>query len=178
MNRRAHFAGLSAGTFFSSASVSFGQGISVTPIQMLNAVNVIAAKGVLLQPFVTKEIRGADGKLIERRTAKENSSRYFHLKPRRRWQRCSSELPKAGPGGNARVEGYRVAGKTGTAQKAEKGKGYVDDKVATSIIGFLPADDPEISIIVVVDEPSGAPLSSRVTSPPFFKRLRAKLSRI
>ena len=153
---------------FSSASVSFGQGISVTPIQMLNAVNVIAAKGVLLQPFVTKEIRGADGKLIERRTAKK-IHRVISPKTAAQMAKMLVGVTEGGSGWNARVEGYRVAGKTGTAQKAEKGKGYVDDKVATSFIGFLPADDPEISIIVVVDEPAGAPLSSRVTSPIFQK---------
>ena len=76
-------------------------------------------------------------------------------------------VTELGGGIRARVRGYRVAGKTGTAQKAEKGKGYVDGKVTTSFAGFLPAEDPLISIIVVVDEPAGDPLSSRVTAPIF-----------
>ena len=69
----------------------------------------------------------------------------------------------------ARVDGYRVAGKTGTAQKAKARLGYVKGKVVTTFAGFLPAEDPKISIIVVVDEPAGGALSSRVTAPIFRK---------
>ena len=153
---------------FSAASVPFGQGISATPIQMLNAVNAIAAGGVLLQPYITKEIRGTDGNLIEQRTTKQ-IHRVVSRKTAKQMAEMLVGVTEGGSGWNARVDGYRVAGKTGTAQKAEKGKGYVDGKVATTFIGFLPADDPAVSIIVVVDEPAGAPLSSRVTTPIFQK---------
>ena len=151
---------------YSMATVPFGQGISVTALQMLNAMNAIATRGVLLKPYVTQQILDRNGNLVKR----------FHPKPIRRV--ISSEtaetitdmlvrVTELGGGIRARVRGYRVAGKTGTAQKAEKGKGYVDGKVTTSFAGFLPAEDPLISIIVVVDEPAGDPLSSRVTAPIF-----------
>ena len=153
---------------FSSASVPFGQGISVTPIQMLNAVNAIAANGVLLQPYITKEIRGADGKLIEQGTTNQ-IHRVISPETATQMVEMLIGVTEGGSGWNARVDGYRVAGKTGTAQKAEKGRGYVKDKVVTTFIGFLPADDPDVSIIVVVDEPAGGPLSSRVTAPIFQK---------
>ena len=157
---------------FSAASVPFGQGISVTPIQMLNAVNAIATNGMLLQPYITKEIRGADGKLIEQR-----ATRQIHrvISPETATQMAEMlvGVTEGGSGRNGRVDGYRVAGKTGTAQKAERGKGYVKDKVVTTFIGFLPADDPDVSIIVVVDEPAGGPLSSRVTAP-IFKRIASE----
>ena len=151
---------------YSMATVPFGQGISVTALQMLNAMNAIATRGVLLKPYVTQQILDRNGNLVKR----------FHPTPIRRV--ISSEtaetitdmlvrVTELGGGIRARVRGYRVAGKTGTAQKAEKGKGYVDGKVTTSFAGFLPAEDPLVSIIVVVDEPAGAELSSRVTAPIF-----------
>jgi cell division protein FtsI (penicillin-binding protein 3) len=153
---------------YSIASVPFGQGISVTPIQMLNAINAIATRGVLLQPYVTQKILDSDGQPLKR----------FHPKPIRRVISPETaktvtemlvQVTEVGGGMNGRVKGYRVAGKTGTAQKAERGKGYVKGKVVTTFAGFLPADDPLISIIVVLDEPAGAPLSSRVAAPIFQK---------
>jgi cell division protein FtsI/penicillin-binding protein 2 len=135
---------------------------------MLNAVNAIATNGVLLQPYITKEIRGADGKLIEQGTTNQ-IHRVISPETATQMVEMLIGVTEGGSGWNARVDGYRVAGKTGTAQKAEKGKGYVKDKVVTTFIGFLPADDPGVSIIVVVDEPAGGPLSSRVTAPIFQK---------
>ena len=151
---------------YSMATVPFGQGISGTAIQMLNAMNAIATDGMLLQPYVTQQILDKDGRQLKR----------FHLTKMRRVISPETaeiitdmlvKVTELGGGFHARVGGYRVAGKTGTAQKAEKGRGYVDGKVITSFAGFLPAEDPLISIIVVVDEPAGAPLSSRVAAPIF-----------
>ena len=153
---------------FSSASVPFGQGISATPIQVLNAMNVIAADGVLLQPYLTKEIRRRDGTMVSQGTARP-LHRVLSAKTAAQMTKMLVGVTEGGSGRNARVEGYYVAGKTGTAQKAERGKGYVDDKVVTTFVGFLPADDPQISIVVVVDEPAGGALSSRVVAPIFQK---------
>ena len=154
---------------YTIASVPFGQGISVTPIQMLNAINVIATNGMLLQPYVTQQIIDKDGNPLEQ----------WHPEPIRRviseetaqaMTQMLVGVTEAGGGLKARVEGYTVAGKTGTAQKAEQGKGYVEGKVVATFAGFLPAEDPLLSIIVVVDEPTGAPLSSHVTAP-IFQRI-------
>ncbi|MDE0505238.1 MAG: penicillin-binding protein 2 [Candidatus Poribacteria bacterium] len=153
---------------FSSASVPFGQGISATPVQVLNAMNVIAADGELLQPYITKEIRARDGKVIAQRKPKR-LRRVLSSKTAAQMTEMLVGVTEGGSGRNARVEGYHVAGKTGTAQKAEKGKGYVDNKVVTTFVGFLPADDPQVSIVVVVDEPAGGALSSRVVAPIFKK---------
>lgn len=153
---------------FSSASVPFGQGISATPIQVLNAMNVIAADGILLQPYITKEIRGRDGTMITQGTTKQ-IHRVLSSKTATQMTEMLVGVTEGGSGRNARVEGYHVAGKTGTAQKAEKGKGYVKNKVVTTFVGFLPAEAPKISIVVVVDEPAGGALSSRVVAPIFQK---------
>ena len=153
---------------YTIASVPFGQGISVTPIQMLNAINVIATKGVLLQPYITRQIIDKDGSLIEQ-SSPQPIHRVVSAETAQAMTQMLVGVTETGGGMRARVEGYTVAGKTGTAQKAERGKGYVEGKVVTTFAGFLPAEDALLSIIVVVDEPADAPLSSRVTAPIFQK---------
>ena len=157
---------------YTIASVPFGQGISVTPMQMLNAINVIAAKGVLLQPYITRQIIDKDGSLIEQSSPKP-IRRVVSAETAQAMTQMLVGVTEAGGGMRARVEGYTVAGKTGTAQKAERGKGYVEGKVVTTFAGFLPAEDALLSIIVVVDEPAAAPLSSHVTAP-MFQRIASE----
>ena len=153
---------------YSIASVPFGQGISVTPIQMLNAINVIATNGVLLQPYVIRQIIEKDGSLIEQSYPKP-IRRVISAETAQAMTQMLVGVTEMGGGMRARVEGYTVAGKTGTAQKADRGKGYIDGKVVATFAGFLPAEDALLSIIVVVNEPAGAPLSSHVTAPIFQK---------
>lgn len=153
---------------YTIASVPFGQGISVTPIQILNAMNVIATNGVLLQPYVTRQIIDKEGNLLEQ-SYPNPIRRVISAEAAQAMAQMLVGVTEAGGGIRARVEGYTVAGKTGTAQKAERGKGYVKGKVAATFAGFLPADDALLSIIVVVDEPAGGPLSSRVSAPIFQK---------
>ena len=157
---------------YTIASVPFGQGISVTPIQMLNAINVIATKGVLLKPYVTRQIIAKDGSLIEQ-SSPQPIRRVISAETAQAMTQMLVGVTESGGGLRARVEGYAVAGKTGTAQKAERGKGYVEGKVVATFAGFLPAEDALLSIIVVVDEPVGAPLSSRVTAP-IFQRIASE----
>ena len=157
---------------YTIASVPFGQGISVTPIQMLNAINVIATKGVLLQPYITRQIIDKDGSLLEQ-SSPQPIRRVISAETAQAMTQMLVGVTEVGGGLRARVEGYAVAGKTGTAQKAERGKGYIEGKVVATFAGFLPAEDALLSIIVVVDEPVGAPLSSRVTAP-MFQRIASE----
>ena len=160
---------------YTIASVPFGQGISVTPIQMLNAINVIATKGVLLQPYITRQIIDKDGSLLEQSTPNPIRS-VISAETAQAMTQMLVGVTETGGGLRARVEGYTVAGKTGTAQKAERGKGYVEGKVAATFAGFLPAEDALLSIIVVVDEPADAPFSSHVTAP-MFRRIASEAMR-
>ena len=153
---------------YSTASVPFGQGISVTPIQMLNAINVIATDGILLQPYLTRQIIDEEGILLKRSYPKP-IRRVISAETAEAMTQMMVGVTEFGGGIRARVAGYTVAGKTGTAQKADRGKGYVEGRVIATFAGFLPADEPLLSIIVVVDEPANAPLSSRVTAPMFQK---------
>ncbi len=153
---------------YSIASVPFGQGISVTPIQMLNAINVIATNGILLQPYLTRQIIDEDGSLLEQSYPKP-IRRVIYAETAQAMTQMLVGVTEAGGGIRARVPGYTVAGKTGTAQKADRGKGYIEGRVVVTFAGFLPAEEPLLSIIVVVDEPAAAPLSSQVTAPIFQK---------
>ena len=152
----------------SLGSVPFGQGIMVTPLQMLNALNTIANGGKLLHPHIVSEIRDSSGQMIKKIYPIEIRQ---VLKPRvaKQMTEILVGVVEEGSGRRARVEGYRVAGKTGTAQKAEKGgKGYLGKEIM-SFMGFLPAENPMISIIVMLDEPTGARFSGRIVGPTFQK---------
>lgn len=151
------------------ATVSFGQGIGVTPIQLLTAFNAIANKGVWVKPTIIKRIEDAHGnviltstpatrKVISEETAKEMTRIFTNV------------VHGGGTGGRASPDGYIAAGKTGTAQKVNHLKGgYFDDKYVGSFVGFIPAQNPAITILVVVDDPKGVPFGGAVAAPVFKK---------
>ena len=149
-----------------AATVPFGQGISVTPLQMLCAINTIATEGRLMRPYIMLKRLTHDNKLIVQSQPKING---WIMSPEtaQTMKKILVGVTESGSGIRARVSGYAVAGKTGTSQKALKGVGYVRGKVVNSFAGFLPAKNPQISIIVVLDEPANAPLSSASVAPMF-----------
>ncbi len=153
----------------SLGSVPFGQGISVTPLQMVNALAVIANGGTLHRPYITKEIRDARGNLIKRNYPTE-IRRVLRPEIAKRLTDILVGVVEKGSGRRAKIEGVSIAGKTGTAQKAERGKGYAAGKEVMSFMGFLPADAPKIAIIVTIDEPTGARFSGQIAAP-VFKRI-------
>ena len=152
----------------SLGAVPFGQGIMVTPLQMVSALNVIANDGKLLRPYITREIRDSSSKVIKKIYPIEVRQ---VLRPEiaRQMADILVGVVEGGSGRRARVENYSVAGKTGTAQKAEpNGKGYLGKEIM-SFMGFLPAENPVISIIVMLDEPTGARFSGQIAAPLFQK---------
>ena len=121
----------------SLGAVPFGQGIMVTPLQMVTALNVIANEGKLLRPYITREIQDNSGKVIKKMYPIE-VRQVLRPEVARQMADILVGVVEGGSGRRARVEGYRVAGKTGTAQKAEpNGKGYLGKEVM-SFMGFLP----------------------------------------
>ncbi len=150
----------------SLGAVPFGQGILVTPLQMVNALNVIATGGKLLRPYITKEILDNQGHVLKRIYPIE-IRRVLRPEVARQMREILVGVVENGSGRRGQVEGYRVAGKTGTAQKAEKGIGYVNGKETMSFMGFLPAENPQISILVMLDEPKGARFSGQIAAPLF-----------
>jgi cell division protein FtsI/penicillin-binding protein 2 len=157
--------GTEAWSQYDQAANSFGQGISVTPIQLISAVGTIANGGVVMQPQVVKELV-LDGQV-------------YNLPPRRLGQAIKPETAhtlaqmmvftvesyQAGP---KLVPGYRVAGKTGTAEiPIPETGGYTSDLSITSFVGFLPAADPQIVILVKLVEPKASRWAEKVALPVF-----------
>lgn len=134
------------------ATKSFGQGIGVTPIQMISALSAVVNGGDYYQPTIVKETRSSDtGETIE--TYLSQSSRQIISNQTADWLKEAMEnLVKNSSLLSEETQGYSIGGKTGTAQKIVDGA-YSDEAYITSFFGFAPVDDPEISILLVVDEP-------------------------
>ena len=135
-------------------ALAIGQSISVTPLQLLRAVCSIANGGYLVRPTIIKEIKLGGGTGSE--GAGNNMTEIISSGTAGAIKEMMLAVVENGTGTNAQIEGVKVCGKTGTAEKAnESGVGYSEGRSITSFIGFAPYDDPEIAIIVVVDEPRG-----------------------
>ncbi len=150
------------------ATISFGQGLSITSLQLVTAVSAIANGGLLMKPYLVDKITDDAGTVI----------RQFHPEIRRRVNSAHTSqimtkmmegvTSEGGTGLNAVVDGYLVAGKTGTAQKVDPlTKRYSATKRTASFVGFVPADNPRLAILVVVDEPKTSPYGGVVAAPAF-----------
>ena len=166
--RRGSIRDLSNPAGFAIYFAPWGQGISVTPLQMLTALNAVANGGVIMQPRVVHEIRAANGDLIQKIEPKELSK---PISPRT--ARIAADIligvVEEGTGTAVQIPGVAVAGKTGTSQKANpEGGGYMRGSYISSFAGFFPADKPEYSMIILIDEPSkGAYYGGAVAGPAF-----------
>jgi len=136
------------------ATTAFGQGVAVTPIQQVTALSAAINGGTLYTPYVAKKL--IDPKTNEVIMEKQPvAKRKVISKATSKKIRAALESVVAqGTGGKAFVEGYRVGGKTGTAQKASGGK-YLENNFIVSFIGFAPANDPKLVVYVAVDNPKG-----------------------
>lgn len=130
------------------ATISFGQGISATPIQVISMINAIANDGIWVQPHIVKAIYDKDKKVVKSFNNPQKR-RVIDSGIAKRLKSILQTVVTEGTGHNAYLLGYRVAGKTGTSQKYDKtAKRYI-----ASFGGFAPSDNPEVSVLVVIDEP-------------------------
>lgn len=138
-----------------AATIAFGQGVSVTAIQLISALSAIANQGVLMKPFVVRGLMDKQGKIVQayhptmvrRVVAPQTAARLTQM---------MTEVVGAedGTGKQARIVNIAVAGKTGTSQKFDFTRHvYSTERVKTSFMGFFPADSPQIAILVILDEP-------------------------
>lgn len=146
------------------ATIGYGQGISLTPIQLLTAVNAIGNDGVLLQPRYVKALTDSEGKIVESYDPVV-VRKVISASTAKKMRSIMQYVVDEGGGGNARIAGYRVGGKTGTANKIDAGAGKYGDDYYSSFIGMAPMDDPQISILLIVDSPQGAYYGSMVAAP-------------
>lgn len=144
------------------AVMSFGQTFTATPLQVVRAMAAIANDGKLMKPYLVSEIRDASGQVV------------YEAKPTVVQQVVSPEVARdladllekvisEGTGKNAYVPGYKVAGKTGTAEKLPRGSG----KYIADFLGFAPADDPQLAVVVIIDEPVGVYYGGQIAAPVF-----------
>ncbi len=141
---------------------SFGQGLAVTPLQMLSSVSALANEGYLMQPYLVQEIH-KDGQVYNREPT--ILSRPVSKQTAYQLTAMAVNAVRTEVFG-AQLEGYTVAGKTGTAQIPEGGIYHPSDTIA-SFIGWLPADDPELIVLIKVDRPQTSPWGSTVAAPAF-----------
>ncbi len=158
---------LKKGSDFQIATASFGQGIEMTPIQLAKAFSIFANKGRLIKPYVVEKIVHEDEEL---KTQTKISEPVISEKTASEVTTMMINVVEKGFGSSARVSGYYLAGKTGTAQVPLKnGKGYYQDKTVQSFIGFGPALKPEFLILVKLDNPKVS--ASALSAAPIFKKL-------
>jgi cell division protein FtsI (penicillin-binding protein 3) len=149
------------------ASVSMGQEVGVTPMQMVTAIGAIANGGQLMKPYVVSEIRDAQDE-VKRQILPQVRRRVISPETARAVTRILEGVVTDGTGGKAAISGFRVAGKTGTAQKIDPRTGtYSDSKFVSSFVGYVPADNPRLAMIVVIDEPQGEAWGGAVAAPVF-----------
>ena len=146
------------------ATIGFGQGVAVTPIQLITAISSFGNEGKLLKPRLVKEIRDSDGNTVEKFetevvrqvVSKETAEEICDI---------MQFVVDEGGGGAAKVDGYKVGAKTGTADKVkEDGTGYSGDTYS-SCIAMAPMDDPQIAVLLIVDSPQGVKYGSVTAAP-------------
>jgi cell division protein FtsI (penicillin-binding protein 3) len=147
---------------------SFGQGMSVSAIQLATALSAVANDGLLVRPFLVKEVVDPQGRVIERYEPKVVRRVISEATAKALKQILADVVTPDGTGSQAALDHYSAAGKTGTAQKSgQHGRGYSSDRFTSSFIGFVPAVDPRIVVVVVINEPKKGQYGGVVAAPAF-----------
>ncbi|MFN8674077.1 MAG: penicillin-binding protein 2 [Candidatus Sericytochromatia bacterium] len=157
------------------STISFGQGVSVTPIQILTAMSAIARGGVKIEPRIIKEIVDIDGNTIKEYKSKEVRTLSKDVADKMRNLMVAVVEDKEGTGRATKIPGYVIAGKTGTADKVENGR--YSGNVMSSFLGFYPAEKPKILQFVLLDSPQTAHFAS-MTAVPIYKRIASDTIKI
>ncbi|SES73032.1 stage V sporulation protein D [Anaerobranca gottschalkii] len=156
---------------------AFGQGNAVTPIQQIMAVSAVVNGGTLMKPYIAKEFYDQDGQLVKenkptairRVISEETSKELVHI---------LESVVINGSGKFGAVPGYRIGGKTGTAQKISPTGGYLPGKFILSFIGFAPVEDPQVVLYVMVDEPSIGPQWGSQVAAPIFRNIMGDILKV
>ncbi|HOA35155.1 MAG TPA: penicillin-binding transpeptidase domain-containing protein [Bacillota bacterium] len=152
------------------ATSAFGQGVSVTPLQQVMAVSAIANGGKLMKPYLVQKICNVDGEVVYEQKP-ELVRQVISKSTAEKVAWIMENVTIRGSGMNAAIEGYRIATKTGTAQKPAPRGGYIPGEYVVSIIGFVPVEDPQIVLYVAVDGASRGPQWGSQIGAPLFKRI-------
>lgn len=157
------------------ATMSIGQSIAVTPLQLVRAVAAIANDGVLLKPHIIKQVQTEDG-TVESAYATEVVRQVISSDTAHTLAGMMEKEVSEGGGHKASVNGYRFAGKTGTAEKLNPDGGYMANHYISSFIGFGPVEDPEIAVLIIIDDPTGMYYGGQIAAP-VFSEIAAQIMR-
>jgi cell division protein FtsI (penicillin-binding protein 3) len=164
----------------SLANIAFGQGIGVTPLQLTAAINTIAAGGIYRRPRLYRRLFDRYGKTFLKFEPDPGRRVISSASARAMTRMMESVVQRGGTALRANIKGISVAGKTGTAQKARprsQGGGYGKGRIG-SFVGFLPAKNPRLTILVVIDEPQGSKYGGVVAAPAWKEIAQASLSHV
>lgn len=153
-------------TVVSPASIAIGQEVGATPLQIVRAVSAVATGGLLVEPRIVKRVIDDDGRTVYE-PPHDKPVRVMSEKTAAVLNEILKNVVTRGTGSKAALAEHVVAGKTGTAQKAIGRGGYVDGHYVGSFAGYVPADQPRLAILVVVDEPRGEYYGGTVAAPAF-----------
>lgn len=163
-------------TAVDAGAIAFGQGVSVTALQLIAAVAALANDGMMMQPYIVQAVTDPNGRLL-RNVEPKAVKQVVSTKTARTVRRIMrTVITPGGTGVEAELEGYEVCGKTGTAQKIDENGRYAANKYVASFVGFAPAKQPALAVLVIVDEPQGTYYGGLVAAPAFKKIIKESLS--
>ncbi len=162
-------------TVVDTGAIAFGQGVSVTAMQLITAVSALANDGLMMKPYVVQAVTDPNGRLL--RNIEPQAVRQVVTAETARTVRriMRTVITPGGTGVEAELDGYGVCGKTGTAQKIDENGRYAPNKYVASFVGFAPAKQPALAVLVVVDEPKGIYYGGLVAAPAFKKIIKESL---
>ena len=152
------------------ATTAFGQGISVTPIQQITAISAVINGGNLLKPFVLKNILEPETGNVMEHNSKTKVRKVISEETSEIMRYALETVVALGGGKSAYIDGYRIGGKTGTAQKAVNGA-YLANNYIMSFVGIVPSNNPEAVLYIAIDNPKDTALLSSYTTTPIARRI-------
>ena len=152
------------------STTAFGQGVSVTPIQQVTAVSAVVNNGYLYKPYIVKSIAEKETNTIIKETKKNLVRKVISNETSAIMRHALESVVAKGGGKAAYIEGYRVGGKTGTAQKVQNGR-YLVGNYIMSFMAIVPSNDPEAVLYLAIDNPKNTALLSSYTTTPIARRI-------
>lgn len=153
------------------ATMSIGQGVAVSPLQMLRAICAIANGGELVKPYIVQKVVTPEGQVLME-GKKQVVRRVITEEVAEQMRYMMEQVVSDGGGKTARIQGYKIAGKTGTAEKLSENGGYAAGVYIASFVGFVPSDSPQYAMLIMLDSPQGAFYGSQVSAPVFRDTLQ------
>ena len=154
-------------TAMDASAMTFGHGLSVSTLQLTTAMGAIANDGVMMRPYLVKEIRDPGGRVVQQTHPQPMRQVVSAASARQVREMLAEVLTPGGTAVNAALKGYKAGGKTGTAHKIKPEGGYDKNRYTASFVGFAPFDRPRIVVMVVIDEPHHGHYGGVVAAPAF-----------